>query len=369
MKGFTVIRRWVLICHALAVALWLAPQKSVAQVTVDVRIDTLEIWVGEQAHITLDVSCAAGAKLQMPALKQGDVLDKGVEIVETAVPDTQRLNDGARMLVTQQYTVTSFDTAFYYLPPVVVHVDDKAYSSKNLALRVLTIPVDTVHVDRFFGPKEIVAPPFSWHDWVGIWWMALAVVLLTALFVYLYIRNRDNKPVIKVIKRVPKIPPHKLAMQEIDKIKAEKKWAEEDSKEYYTLLTAALRTYIQNRYGFNAMEMTSGEIIERLLMLKDDTALDELRNLFRTADLVKFAKYNTLINENDMNLVNAIEFINQTKVEVDPNAKPQKEEITIEERRSRAYVIGLRVGMAVVAVLAAGLLVGLGWSVYQLLIF
>ena len=35
--------------------------------------------------------------------------------------------------------------------------------------------------------------------------------------------------------------------------------------------------------------------------------------LFQTADLVKFAKYNTLINENDANLVNAIEFINQTK--------------------------------------------------------
>lgn len=34
-----------------------------------------------------------------------------------------------------------------------------------------------------------------------------------------------------------------------------------------------------------------------------------------TADLVKFAKYSTLINENDMNLVNAIEFINQTKQE------------------------------------------------------
>ena len=35
--------------------------------------------------------------------------------------------------------------------------------------------------------------------------------------------------------------------------------------EYYTRLTAILRTYIEKRYGFNAMEMTSTEIIDRLL--------------------------------------------------------------------------------------------------------
>lgn len=361
--------RYTLIKYVIALVALTGTPCLKAQVTVDVKIDTLVLLVGQQAHITLDVSCASEANLRMPTLKAGDMLGKGVEIVEMAPLDTQRLNDGARMLVSQQYTITSFDTAFYYLPPFVVHVDDKPYTSKNLALSVLTIPVDTVHLDRFCGPKEIMNPPFVWEDWKGIWGLSLVLAGLLVLFVYLYVRNRDNKPVIKIIKRAPKIPPHKVAMQEIDRIKAEKKWAEENSKEYYTLLTATLRTYIQERYGFNAMEMTSGEIIDRLLMLKDDTALDELRNLFRTADLVKFAKYNTLINENDMNLVNAIEFINQTKVEVDPNAKPQKEEIAIEEKRSRTYVYALRVGLVTVFVIACTLLAWIGWSVYQLLVF
>ena len=43
--------------------------------------------------------------------------------------------------------------------------------------------------------------------------------------------------------------------------------------------------------------------------------IDELRDLFQTADLVKFAKYSTLINENDLNLVNAVSFIDQTKTQ------------------------------------------------------
>jgi len=361
--------RYTLLKYVIALLLVIGTTSVSAQVTVDVNIDTLTLLVGQQARITLDVSCASNAKLQMPTFKKGEMLTQGVEIVEINPLDTQQLNDGSRMLVSQCYTVTSFDSACYYIPPFVIRVNDSVYKSKNLALNVLTVPIDTVHTDRFFGPKDIMEPPFSWFDWAGIWWLSIALLCLTVLFIYLYVRNRDNKPVIKIIKRVPKIPPHKLAMQEINKIKAEKKWAEEDSKEYYTLLTATLRTYIQDRYGFNALEMTSTEIIDNLLQRKDDTALDELKNLFYTADLVKFAKYNTLINENDMNLVNAIEFINQTKVENDSNILPQKEEITVEEKRSRTYVIVLRTGMLVVFVCIMGLLLKIGWSVYQLLRF
>ena len=69
------------------------------------------------------------------------------------------------------------------------------------------------------------------------------------------------------------------------------------------------------------MEMTSGEIIERLMATADQQRMDELRQLFMTADLVKFAKYSTLINENDANLVNAIDFINQTKLENMPTRR------------------------------------------------
>ena len=157
-------------------------------------------------------------------------------------------------------------------------------------------------------------------------------------------------------------------MQEIERIKGERKWAEEDSKEYYTQLTDTLRTYIKERYGFNATEMTSSEIIERLLQEQDETALAELRQLFTTADLVKFAKWTTLINENDANLVSAIDFINQTKIEVDPNAKPEPEEITIEEKQNRTRSIVMRTSMAVLAVASLALLVYIGWLVADLIL-
>ncbi len=48
----------------------------------------------------------------------------------------------------------------------------------------------------------------------------------------------------------------------IEIFSSEKVWQKGRSKEYYTELTDTLRTYIQDRFGFNAMEMTSSEIIE-----------------------------------------------------------------------------------------------------------
>ena len=160
------------------------------------------------------------------------------------------------------------------------------------------------------------------------------MLVIAALTYYLYLRLRDNKPIVAHIRIVKRLLPHQKAMKEIEIIKAEKMVTSENQKEYYTKLTETLRKYIEERYGFRAMEMTSSEIIDRLTETQDQQALDELRMLFQTADLVKFAKYSTLINENDMNLVNAIEFINKTKVENMQEEVVEKPQLTEEQVRS-----------------------------------
>ena len=102
-------------------------------VTVDATIDSLQILIGEQAKIKLQVALDADKRAIFPAYT--DTLVRGVEIIDIAKPDTQMLNDGRRSLITQEYTVTSFDSALYYLPPMEVLVDNKAYRSKALALK------------------------------------------------------------------------------------------------------------------------------------------------------------------------------------------------------------------------------------------
>ena len=338
-----------------------------AQVTVEARIDSMQILIGEQTGMTVDVSCDAGALVELPVFQAGQMMTGGVEVVNMSAADTTMLNDGKRMTVSRRYVITSFDVeplkdTLYTLPPLTVTVNGKEYQTKNLALKVYSLPVDTLHTDQYFGPKTVMDAPFAWEDWRLVVWGSVLVLLLAICIAVLAISLHTGRPIIQIIRRKVKQPAHKVALSEIERIKTERTWAQEDSKEYYTQLTETLRTYIQERYGFSAMEMTSGEIIERLTQENDEEALHELRELFQTADLVKFAKYQTLINENDANLMTALEYINQTKQEVDPNQKPEEIIITPEAKRQRATLWTLRITIAVASLTALALI---GWVVYR----
>lgn len=352
--------RLLLIGCFLATALGVAAQN----VTVDVSIDSLQRFIGEQARIKLEISCGASQKLQLPLFT--DTIVKGVELIETAKADTQYLNNKERMLVTQEYTVTSFDSASYYIPPFEVVVDGQPYHSQSLALMVYPMPLDEENPEAIFPPKDIMPMSLTWQDWKGVAWKFILLLPLIAACVYLIIRLEDNKPIIRKVKVEPKLPPHQVAMQEIARIKEEKSWQKGDPKGYYTELTDVIRNYIHDRFGFNAMEKTSAEIIEYLQENKDKEAVEDLKQLFQTADLVKFAKYAPLLNENDMNLMSAIEFVNQTKMEVDPNEKPAPVEITIEEKRSRRAKMLLIGGITLLSVAVVLVLFYMGRDIYNL---
>ena len=340
---------------------------SWAQVQVDVKLDSLQLFIGQQTGLTLSVTLDAKQKLQMPDIKKGQELIPDIEVVEVGKPDTAFLNEGKRLTVSQAYTITAWDSAFYYLPPMQVMVDTTRYESKSLALKVYTVDVDTLHLDQFFPPNSIMELPFLWEEWQMVVLGSLLLILMIVCVCVLYYHVKHGKPIVRFIRRKKKLPPHQVAMDEIERIKSERKWAEEDSKEYYTLLTDTLRNYIRDRYGFNAMEMTSAEIIDRLIAENNEEALDELREIFRTADLVKFAKWSTLINENDANLVAAVEYVNQTKIEVDPNAKPEPEVIKETDEKRMTQVKMMRVAIGVLAILSLALLGYIIWRSADLL--
>lgn len=328
-----------------------------AQSGVEVKIEPIEMMIGEQAQVTVTVQAPEGAKVEMPTFQPRQQIVAGVEVIAT-----QRTDDRTLLL-----TLTSFDGNLYYLSPFKVKVNGKTVESKSLALKVVEVEVDTTKLDKFFGPKDVQDNPFQWSDWKLSFWLSVLILVLWAVAYYLYLRLRDNKPIIARIKIVKRLLPHQKAMKEIEQIKADKMVASEDQKEYYTKLTDTLRKYIEERYGFSAMEMTSSEIIARLTSSGDQQSLDELRRLFMTADLVKFAKYSTMINENDANLVNAIDFINQTKQENQPTEEVIKPQLSEEDQRSQKTRRVLKCIIWTVCTISILLFCLVVYSVYQLL--
>lgn len=327
-----------------------------AQVVVEQTVDSIGIVIGEQAHLRLDVTLPEGARLQWPKLAANQYVTPGVEVVAVSDGDTVKAGQGQQKM-SRVYTITSFDERLYAIPALAVKVNGKSYQGGTAALKVITVDVDTLHPNQFYPPKDVQDNPFLWSEWRTYLWLAVLTVVLTLVTFYLFIRLRENKPIITKMRIVRHVPAHKRALSAIEKIKAERMQQSEDQKTYYTQLTDTLRRYIQERFGFNAMEMTSSEIIERLRENGDKKMLDELRELFATADLVKFAKYSTLINENDLNLVNAVHFIDETKQDVQETVEKIAPKLSADDQKAQQNRITLKsllwlLGVAIVALVA-----------------
>ncbi|MCR5130726.1 MAG: BatD family protein [Prevotella sp.] len=335
-------------------------------VQVEQTLDSINgIFIGQQAHITVGVTADEGAKIVFPQWKPQTYLVPGVELL--AIDGDTVSADGGKTTIKRRLTITSFDENLYPIPPVEVKVGGKTFKGNQLALKVITVDVDTVHPNQFFPPKDVQNNPFLWSEWRTPFLLSLLFVALILLALWLYHRLKANKPIITSIRIIKKILPHQRAMKAIDQIKAEHMTASEDQKEYYTRLTDTLREYIRERFGFNAMEMTTPEIIYNLQQSGDKTMISELKDLFETADLVKFAKYSTLMGENDMNLVNAINFIDQTKLEGQPTEERIVPQLTEGDKRTRKNRLTIKALLWTIGVVATALLVYVIYSVVQLL--
>ena len=310
-------------------------QASAQSVIVSARVDSMMMWIGQQTGLHIEVTCDAGQDIVFPAYR--DTIVEGLEIIPPVLTDTQYVNNGQRMTVTRSYTVTCFDSALIYITPIPVTVDGAEYESNRLALAFMTYDIPEGQETQIFGPKENMRTPIRFSEAKGMILSFIAMILTFALAVYLLIRYRDDKPIIRKIKIEPKVPAHVKAISEIEDLRKAGGPHSEDSKAYYTQLTDILREYINDRFGFNATEMTSYEIMERLEESQDKESLSELRDLLSTSDMVKFAKFKPMLNENDRNLVSALEFVNGTKVDVpETELQPKEEETIVEMKRSKS---------------------------------
>ena len=329
------------------------------QVGVEAKIDSVAIMIGEQAHLQLTITARQGAKIVYPHYKRSQYLVPGVEVLDDSKGDTAVVDGYWSVKI---LTLTSFDEQLYAIPGITVKVDGKSYKSNPVALKVITCDVDTLNMDKFFPPKSVQDNPFLWSEWTPLIWMTLIVLLLIALGSWVIVRLKQNKPIVARIRIVKKVPPHKKALDEMNRLKGESHTADYDQKAYYTQLTDTLRQYIRERFGFNAMEMTSSEILENLRSAGDEKMLAELSELFMTADLVKFAKYSALLNEKDMNLLNAINFIDQTKREDAPTEERIEPTLSEEEVRTRKTRVALNTLLGAIAVAVVALA---GYVVYR----
>ncbi|MBO7159886.1 MAG: hypothetical protein J6V62_00420 [Paludibacteraceae bacterium] len=284
--------------------------------TVNSELDSASIQIGEQARLRLTVAQPTNLEVSIPILS--DTITRGIEIVEVLKADTISLGND-RIEVNYDYLITSFDSGFYFIPTYAYAAAGDTLYTQPLGLSVTTVSVNPT-TDDIKDIKPIMSAPFYWSElftWVGYGMLALlllgVIVLLLMKFVF-----KKKVPFISETPE-PVIPPHIVALEKLEEIKVQKIWQCGDIKVFYTQVTDVLRVYLEGRFGINAMELTSDEI---MALVKKEPGLNEVRaalkDLLTLADLVKFAKMVPIENQNEASLLIAFDVVEKTKPVEEP---------------------------------------------------
>lgn len=309
------------------------------RVSATATVQPSEILIGEQALINLQVIAPKDKEILFPVYN--DSIVAGLEVLSMGNSDTIITDDIRTINV--KYLVTSFDSTLYYVPSMPVSDGKDTIYSNSFGLKVIapelkdstlsyleklnTGQTDSIDFNELLlnDIKPIQKAPFSWKDLLGLLWIPLIILLVLAVIggiIYLIVKRNKrgyffSPPIVQ--------PAHIRAIKDLDKIKTEKIWQQERYKEFYTQLVDVLRRYINERYGVNSLEMTSDEILNIIkTKSEEDSVFENLKQVLTVADLVKFAKYIPLIDENDLSLMNSYFFVNQTK---EPEPLPDEESV------------------------------------------
>ena len=320
---------YLFICLLSLAFLFARGTNTVAQQTlVNVSIEVPDIMIGEQTvlhvNVTMDKDKVNQIQIPMPV----DMLMKGVEVLGFLKPDTTDIKNN-RITIRYDLVITSFDSALYLLPPFIAIEGQDTIFSNQEALKVSSPDVDLDNPEEFFDIKDIWRPPFVIADYYTLIYgvlFALFIICVVGYFIQ-RMQNRPEKAAIEI--EAPKRPPHEQAIMELKEVREQKLWQQGRNKEYYTAITDILKRYITARYDSSVLEKTSAEILEFLRYEEADKkhVYDTLKQVVQLADFVKFAKLRPLPDENDITMINANVFVEQTKrLEiVQPTPEEQKE--------------------------------------------
>ncbi len=321
MQSFRKYLALVLVAVAFALP-------SSASVKVTAALDSASILMGRVDTLRLFVERDADRQGVFPLFNKmnpggyvtliGDTVELGTPRMDTVKREGSRITE--RLVVPVQV----FDSGFYRLPPFVyISATDSAASNE---VELTVVPVKVGENEAISDYQDITDPSDrSFWDWMpdwlyDLWWMWLLLIIAIVAAIYFGRKYRKTGKFITLPER-PQPKPWTVALERLEQLKAKNLWENGMEKEYFTDLTDILRDYLFKRFGINAMEMTSRQIMQTLA---DQTDVKEkrayVRKILDVADFVKFAKVRPLPADNVEAYDNAVNFVKETiPAEPDPS--------------------------------------------------
>lgn len=285
MKKYLGIGFWLLFVFTIT--------SNAQSLKIETSVNKKEIKIGDDITCTLKVTYNPSdyfiQKIQIPDTFHG------FELVSQAKTDT--IAQSSNIVTQSVFHFTHFDSGYYFLPPFPIHckgknsISDTVLFSDSIGIMVNTIPVDTTQpIKPIYAIRDAKMPLTSVLKYVLI--VALLLAILVFLIIYFY-KKYKNKPQVKKEEIKSILPPYEQAIQDLQNILQNESWKQYDTKTFYTLWSDILRKYLEEQFHIDCFEKTSSEIISQARKMKElANSRQSMRNLFDTADMVKFAKAN-----------------------------------------------------------------------------
>ncbi len=324
-----------LVIYSILILVGLA-ELTAQEIRVTALPDTGTIVIGDQTGFTVTADLPAGTVASLE--RAVDTLSGRLLILRRDPRDTILFADGM-MTITDRYLITSFASGTYVIPPFSLEIvaGDSLlhYYSDYSAVTVLR--PDIVLSDTTDVIFDIIPPrgaPVTMKEVVP--W--LAIILVSALIIWLLARYLPRNPLKRFVRPAPPPEPaHLIALRALRELREASLWQQGEIKEYYSRLSDILRRYIDNRYGISSPELTTGETVAMLSHARVTTPeqMRLVRELLSLSDMVKFARYRPDNDTNELSVDQAVSFVTETREAEEEAEADKKNEEKQEQEKER----------------------------------
>ncbi|QTA81283.1 DUF4381 [Desulfonema limicola] len=161
---------------------------------------------------------------------------------------------------------------------------------------------------------DIKPPEPAGFDPALLWYVLIAVIAIALILLLVFLWKKRKKRIKHSV--AASLLPEEAALLALDELLDIENI---DGKDFYFRLSLILRHYINDRYEINAPEMTTEELVPKMDRLGIDKKLvQSLKELFHTADPVKFAGIYPVASRMESDLAFGRKFVKETTPKEEP---------------------------------------------------
>ena len=261
--------------------------------TVTASIESDSILIGKELSYTIEVKSEKGENIVFP----DSTSFIPFELISESQVDTIIQEEEYRF--SKKYAIISFDEGDFIIPKIKIKIGGKLYLTDSKKVTVNLVEVDTTKQGLYD-----IKPSFDKFSTLEILKLRLQnnypIIIFTIVLIFaaLYFRDKIVRFFNPLLNIKPALSPIELIQKRISHLEEMNIDSYVNIKLFYSQLTYALRSFFEKEVYDKALESTTTELISKLNNLREiksflitKNSIMRIEDIFKRADLVKFAKF------------------------------------------------------------------------------